>query len=82
MKGMSSRFETNPGVSVETVTVLPIATANARARSSTELDVWRAGMSSTSFMTCSLMNEISIVETVKDLAYWDRVDWRESAISI
>jgi hypothetical protein len=52
MNGISKAFETNPGTSLDTVTSLSHATANARARDSVSSEVCNAEISSTSFCKC------------------------------
>lgn len=49
MNGISNAFETNPGTSLDTVTSLSHATANARARDNVSSDVCNAEINSTSF---------------------------------
>ena len=49
MNGISKAFETNPGTSLDTVTSLSHATANARARDNVSSDVCNAEINSTSF---------------------------------
>ena len=49
MNGINKAFETNPGTSLDTVTSLSHATANARARDNVSSDVCSAEINSTSF---------------------------------
>jgi hypothetical protein len=51
MNGISKALDTNPGTSLDTVTSLSHATANARARDNVSSDVCNAEISSTSFYT-------------------------------
>jgi len=51
MNGISKAFDTKPGTSLDTVTSLSHATANARARDNVSSDVCNAEISSTSFYT-------------------------------
>ncbi len=52
INGISNAFETNPGTSLDTVTSLSHAIANARARDKVFSDVCNAEISSTSFCKC------------------------------
>jgi hypothetical protein len=52
-KGIRIRFEMNPGSSREIAGSLPHARAYSSARLSVSGDVCRAGISSTSFITCN-----------------------------
>lgn len=49
INGISSALLTKPGTSFDSVTDFPQAIAKERARSSVSCEVWRPGMSSTSF---------------------------------
>ena len=49
MKGINKAFETKPGTSLDTVTSLPHAIANSRARDIVSSDVCNAEISSTNF---------------------------------
>lgn len=52
MNGISKAFETNPGTSLDTVTSLSHAIANARARDNVSSEVCNAEINSTSFCEC------------------------------
>ena len=49
MKGINKALETKPGTSLDTVTSLPHATANSRARDNVSSDVCSAEINSTNF---------------------------------
>jgi hypothetical protein len=59
MNGISNAFETNPGTSLDTVTSLSHATANARARDNVSSDVCNAEISSTNFCRCAFSPPLS-----------------------
>lgn len=74
MNGISKAFETNPGTSLDTVTSLSHATANARARDNVSSDVCNAEISSTSFYKCALSPPLSSWACIYAHHHRDRVE--------